>query len=138
MGYDRRIGRAFLDAGVGYGGSCFPKDVKALEYMGLLHGAHPALLRAVMEINRDQRRQIVHKLREILGSLRERRIGLLGLAFKPNTDDMRDAPSVEIAHMLLREGAAVIGYDPVAREVARRVIPDLDLAQTPYETSSGM
>ena len=67
MGYDKRIGRAFLDAGVGYGGSCFPKDVKALEYMGLLHGAHPALLRAVMEINRDQRRQIVHKLREMLG-----------------------------------------------------------------------
>ena len=90
--------------GSAYGGCCFPKDVKALEYMGLLHGAHPALLRAVMEINRDQRRQVIHKLREMLGTLRGRKIGLLGLAFKPNTDDMRDAPSVEIAHMLLREG----------------------------------
>jgi UDPglucose 6-dehydrogenase len=137
MGYDRRIGRAFLDAGVGFGGSCFPKDVKALEYMALLHGAHPALLRAVMDINRDQRRQVVYKLREILGTLRERKIGLLGLAFKPNTDDMREAPSVEIAHMLMREGAEVWGYDPVANRVAERVIPELKLAPSPYELAEG-
>lgn len=135
MGYDKRIGRAFLDAGVGYGGSCFPKDVKALEYMGLLHGAHPALLRAVMEINRDQRRLIVQKLRELLGTLRGKRIGLLGLAFKPNTDDMRDAPSVEVAHMLIREGAAVQGYDPVAMPVAERVMPEVKLAKSPYEAA---
>ncbi len=137
MGYDKRIGRAFLDAGVGFGGSCFPKDVKALEYMALLHGAHPSLLRAVMEINRDQRRQVVYKLRDLLGSLRDRKIGLLGLAFKPNTDDMRDAPSVEIAHMLMREGADVHGYDPVAHPVARRVIPELPLAQNPYDLAVG-
>ena len=133
MGYDKRIGRAFLDAGVGFGGSCFPKDVKALEYMGLLHGAHPALLRAVMEINRDQRRQVVHKLRESLGSLEDRKIGLLGLAFKPNTDDMRDAPSVEVANMLLREGAQVWGYDPVSAHVAGRIIPSMHLASSPYD-----
>lgn len=138
MGYDKRIGRAFLDAGVGYGGSCFPKDVKALEYMGLLHGAHPALLRAVMEINRDQRRRIVHKLRETLGgSLFEKRIGLLGLAFKPNTDDMRDAPSVEIAHMLIRENAEVRGYDPVSMPVAERVMPELTLAKNAYALAEG-
>jgi UDPglucose 6-dehydrogenase len=137
MGYDKRIGRAFLDAGVGFGGSCFPKDVKALEYMGLLHGAHPALLRTVMEINRDQRRQILYKLREALGTLRDRKVGLLGLAFKPNTDDMRDAPSVEIAHMLLREGAQVVGYDPVAHQVAERVIPELALAKNPYDLAAG-
>ncbi len=137
MGYDKRIGRAFLDAGVGFGGSCFPKDVKALEYMGLLHGAHPALLRAVMDINRDQRRQVIHKLRELLGTLRGRKIGLLGLAFKPNTDDMRDAPSVEIAHMLLREGATVVGYDPVAHTTAPRAIPELQLARNPYELAEG-
>jgi UDPglucose 6-dehydrogenase len=136
MGYDKRIGRAFLDAGVGFGGSCFPKDVKALEYMALLHGAHPSLLRAVMEINRDQRRQVVQKLREMLGTLRDRRIGLLGLAFKPNTDDMRDAP-IEIAHMLLREGAQVAGYDPVAHPVAQRVMPELPLAPNPYELAVG-
>jgi UDPglucose 6-dehydrogenase len=133
MGYDKRIGRAFLDAGVGFGGSCFPKDVKALEYMGLVHGAHPALLRTVMEINRDQRRQVVQKLREQLGTLRDRKVGILGLAFKPNTDDMRDAPSVEIAHMLLREGAAVMGYDPVAHQVAERVVPEISLAKNPYD-----
>jgi UDPglucose 6-dehydrogenase len=137
MGYDKRIGRAFLDAGIGYGGSCFPKDVKALEYMALLHGAHPQLLRAVMEINRDQRRHIVHQLRDVLGSLRDRKIGLLGLAFKPNTDDMRDAPSVDIAHMLLREGAEVCAYDPVAHGVAERVIPQMPLAQSPYEMAKG-
>ncbi|PKO23000.1 MAG: UDP-glucose 6-dehydrogenase [Chloroflexi bacterium HGW-Chloroflexi-1] len=137
MGYDKRIGRAFLDAGVGFGGSCFPKDVKALEYMGLLHGAHPALLNAVMAINRDQRRQIVYKLRDALGALQDRKIGLLGLAFKPNTDDMRDAPSVEIAHMLVREGAQVAGYDPVAHQVAQRVVPELALAKNPYELADG-
>ena len=137
MGYDKRIGRSFLDAGIGFGGSCFPKDVKALEYMALLHGAHPSLLHAVMEINRDQRRQVVHRLRELLGSLRERKIGLLGLAFKPNTDDMREAPSVDIAHMLLREGAEVWGYDPEAHTVAGRVIPELRLAKNPYELAEG-
>ncbi len=137
MGYDKRIGRAFLDAGVGFGGSCFPKDVKALEYMGLLHGAHPALLRAVMDINRDQRRLVVHKLRDLLGTLQGKRIGMLGLAFKPNTDDMRDAPSVEIAHMLLREGAEVVAYDPVAMPVAARVAPEIKLAANPYEVAEG-
>jgi UDPglucose 6-dehydrogenase len=136
MGYDKRIGRAFLDAGVGYGGSCFPKDVKALEYMGLLHGAHPALLRAVMEINRDQRRQVVHKLRTTLGNLTGRKLGLLGLAFKPNTDDMRDAPSVEIANMLARENAVVWGYDPVSHQVAERVMPEVKLAANPYDLAA--
>ena len=137
MGYDQRIGRAFLDAGVRYGGSCFPKDVKALEYMGLLHGAHPALLRAVMDINRDQRRLIVHKLRELLGQLEGKRIGLLGLAFKPNTDDMRDAPSIDVAMMLQREGAEVLGYDPVSMSVAERVLPGVELRQSPYELAEG-
>ncbi|MCU0507209.1 MAG: UDP-glucose/GDP-mannose dehydrogenase family protein [Anaerolineae bacterium] len=137
MGYDKRIGRAFLDAGVGYGGSCFPKDVKALEYMGLLHGAHPALLRAVMDINRDQRRLIVHKLREVLGTLDGKLIGMLGLAFKPNTDDMRDAPSIEVAHMLQREGAAVRGYDPVAMGVATKMAPSVEMCANPYDLAEG-
>ncbi len=137
MGYDKRIGRAFLDAGIGFGGSCFPKDVKALEYMGLVHGAHPALLRTVMEINRDQRRLVLHRLRETLGSLRDKRIGLLGMAFKPNTDDMRDAPSVDIAHMLLREGAEVRAFDPVAQQVAERIIPEVDFAKSSYDLAEG-
>ncbi|NOZ29116.1 MAG: UDP-glucose/GDP-mannose dehydrogenase family protein [Chloroflexi bacterium] len=137
MGYDRRIGHAFLDAGIGWGGSCFPKDVKALEHMALVHGAHPSLLRAVMEINRDQRRLVILKLRELLGTLRDRTIGLLGLAFKPNTDDMREAPSVEIAHLLLSEGAHVRGYDPIAMETAARVLPGVELVSDPYQMAEG-
>ena len=133
MGYDERIGHHFLDAGVGYGGSCFPKDVKALAHMGALHGCHPQLLRAVMEINRDKRREVVQKLRDLLHGLQNKKIGLLGLAFKPNTDDMREAPSVEVAHLARREGATVKGYDPVAHETAEREMPWLKLADDPYD-----
>ncbi len=137
MGYDKRIGRYFLDAGLGYGGSCFPKDVLALEHMALIHGTHPALLRAVMDINRDQRRKVIHKLRAELGGLRDRTVGLLGLAFKPNTDDMREAPAVELAHLLRNEGAVVKGYDPVAMPVASRELPELQLAEDPYALADG-
>jgi UDPglucose 6-dehydrogenase len=105
--------------------------------MALVHGAHPALLRAVMDINHDQRRQVVHKLREVLGSLREQTIGLMGLAFKPNTDDMREAPATDIARMLLHEGAQVRGYDPVAMEVAARMLPEIALAADPYQMATG-
>ena len=97
---DKRIGHAFLDAGLGWGGSCFPKDVKALAHMAVLHGTHPQLLQAVMEINRNQRRRVVLKLRKALGSLNDKVIGVLGLSFKPNTDDIRDAPALEVIHLL--------------------------------------
>jgi len=137
MGYDKRIGHAFLDAGVGYGGSCFPKDVKALAYMAEIKGRHPQLLRAVMEINTDQRRAVVRKLEQALGSLRDKRIGLLGLAFKPNTDDMREAPSVHIARMLRTAGAHVRAYDPVAMKVAARVVPEVELAEDAYALAEG-
>lgn len=133
MGLDKRIGRAFLDAGIGYGGSCFPKDVKALEHMAEKAGCHPQLLRAVMEINTDQRRQVVQKLRDVLGDLHGKCIGLLGLAFKPNTDDMREAASIDIARMLQAEGVMVKGYDPVAMTVAAKVMPDVILCEDPYE-----
>jgi UDPglucose 6-dehydrogenase len=133
MGMDQRIGPAFLDAGIGFGGSCFPKDVKALTYMAEVNGLHPQLLRAVMEINRDQRRQVVVKLRNLLGSLRDKTIALLGLAFKPNTDDIREAPSIDIIHLLANEGARVRAYDPVAMEGARRVLEGVALCNDPYE-----
>src|SRR3989442_2743718 len=119
MGYDKRIGRAFLDAGLGYGGSCFPKDVRALAHMAGEAGLHPQLLNAVMEINHDQRRLIVTKLSLILGSLRGCTIGILGLAFKPNTDDMREAPSVDIIRWVTSQGAMVQVYDPVAMQTGR-------------------
>ncbi len=135
MGLDQRIGPAFLDAGLGFGGSCFPKDVKALTYMAEVNGLHPQLLRAVMEINRDQRRQIIVKLRNILGNLRDKNIGLLGIAFKPNTDDIREAPSLDLAHLLMNEGACLRAYDPVAMENARRVLEGVSLYNDPYEVA---
>jgi UDPglucose 6-dehydrogenase len=136
MGLDHRIGAAFLDAGIGWGGSCFPKDVRALEYMAATNGCHPQLLRAVMDINRDARRHLVTKLRDALGgSVSGRRIGVLGLSFKPNTDDMRDAPSVTVIHQLANEGANVVAYDPVAMRNAERIVPHVTLAATAYEAA---
>jgi len=132
MGLDRRIRPEFLDAGVGYGGSCFPKDVKALEHMASMAGAHPQLLRAVMEINRDMRRRVLQKVRGTLGSVEDRTIGVLGLAFKPNTDDLREAPAVEIIHLLMSEGAKIKAYDPAANEAARKVLPGVELCADAY------
>ena len=137
MGYDPRIGRMFLDAGLGYGGSCFPKDVKALAHMANVQGRHPQLLLAVMDINHDQRRLVVDKVRDLLGGLEEKVIGLLGLAFKPNTDDMRDAPAIEIAQMLQNGGARVQGYDPVSMVVAGRQMPGVKLCEDAYEAAGG-
>jgi UDPglucose 6-dehydrogenase len=137
MGYDNRIGHGYLDAGVGYGGSCFPKDVKALTYMAEIKGRHPQLLRAVMDINDDQRRQVVRKLDQALGGLRGKTVGLLGLAFKPNTDDMREAPAVYVARMLQSAGAEVRGYDPVANGVAKRQLPEVDLSDNAYDLAAG-
>ena len=134
MGYDKRIGHHFLDAGVGYGGSCFPKDVKALAHMATTHGSHPQLLKAVMDINHYQRVHIIQKLRELLGTkLGGKTIGLMGLAFKPNTDDMREAPAAEIARTLMRAGAAVKGYDPVAMPVATKMLPELRVVKNVYD-----
>ena len=132
MGYDRRIGPLFLDAGLGYGGSCFPKDVKALAYMAADKGRHPQLLYAVMEINDDRRPMAVERVKEILGDLGGKIIGLLGLSFKPNTDDMRDAPSIEIAHSLIAGGARVRAYDPVAIEVAKSNMPEVEMCSDAY------
>jgi UDPglucose 6-dehydrogenase len=122
MGHDKRIGKAMLGAGLGYGGSCFPKDVRALAHMADEAGLHPQLLHAVMDINHDQRRHIVTKLTSILGSLRGSTIGILGLAFKPNTDDMREAPAVDIIRWITSQGAEVRVYDPVAMETGRETL----------------
>lgn len=138
MGADRRIGPYFLDAGVGYGGSCFPKDVLALKHMATVQGRHPQLLQAVIDINDSQRHQVIVKLRELLGEdLSSKTIGLLGLAFKPDTDDMRDAPSITIATMLLEAGACVKGFDPVAMDNARRLMKEVTLCKDSYEVAQG-
>jgi UDPglucose 6-dehydrogenase len=137
MGYDKRIGLFFLDAGLGYGGSCFPKDVKALAYMAAEKGRHPQLLNAVMDINNDRRPMAVNRLKEMIGDLQGREVGLLGLSFKPNTDDMRDAPSIDIAKSLQNLGASVRGYDPVAMEVAAPLLPGVVMVSDPYELAEG-
>ena len=122
MGTDHRIAEHFLGAGIGWGGSCFPKDVKALIHMAELYGERPEILRSVSHVNYDQRKRVIQKLRHILGGYRGKTIGLLGLAFKPNTDDMRDAPSISIINMLQNEGAEIKAYDPEAQDNAKRVL----------------
>ncbi len=115
VGLDHRLGPHFLKAGVGYGGSCFPKDTSALKQLASNSGYHFQLLSAVIEVNELQKRRVINKLQKYLGRLRGKRIALLGLAFKANTDDMREAPSVVLASRLLAEGAEVRAYDPVAK-----------------------
>jgi UDPglucose 6-dehydrogenase len=137
MGLDQRIGKQFLSAGVGWGGSCFPKDVKALAYMAEVNGCHPQLLRAVVEINRDARRSVLLKAREELGSLDERIVGVLGIAFKPNTDDIRDAPALEIIRLFQNEGAHVRAYDPAARDNARAILRGVQFPESPAAVAEG-
>ena len=114
IGHDRRIGKSFLRAGVGFGGSCFPKDSLALKQLAANSGYHFQVLNAVIEVNELQKRRVIGKLTEVLGSLRGKRVALLGLAFKPNTDDTREAPAFVLAGRLLAEGADVVVWDPVA------------------------
>ncbi len=132
MGFDQRIGKQFLDAGLGYGGSCFPKDVKALAYMAEELGQEPRILHSVMEVNNSRRNQVVERLDEMLGGLKGRTIGLLGLAFKANTDDMREAPSIDIAEALLAAGSKVRAYDPVAMDVAQPLLPKVQMVDDAY------
>jgi UDPglucose 6-dehydrogenase len=114
MGLDHRLGKHFLKAGIGFGGSCFPKDISALKQLAGNSGYHFQLLSSVIEVNELQKRRVIGKLQKHLGPLRHKRIALLGLAFKPGTDDMREAPSLVLASRLLAEGAEVTTWDPVA------------------------
>ena len=137
MGYDARIGPYFLDAGLGYGGSCFPKDVKALAHMADEKGRHPQLLQAVMDINDDRRRVLVEKIRDGVGEFDGKVIGVLGLTFKPNTDDLREAPALDIAERLLKAGAKVRAYDPVGMPGAAKLMPAVEMAEDPYALAEG-
>jgi UDPglucose 6-dehydrogenase len=135
VGLDHRLGPHFLRAGLGFGGSCFPKDVSALKQLAGNEGYHFQLLAAVIEVNELQKRRVVQKLQKYLGSLRGTTIALLGLAFKANTDDMREAPSLVLASRLLAEGAEVRGWDPVAD--ARALVPHLKQCSTPLDAVAG-
>jgi UDPglucose 6-dehydrogenase len=137
MGHDERIGSMFLEAGIGYGGSCFPKDVKALSHMAQEAGCHPQLLRAVTDINADQRRRFVRKLQEHLGDLSDRKVSVWGLAFKQNTDDMRESPALDVIRMIEQRGATVRAFDPAAMENAAKLLPNTSMCASPYEAAEG-
>jgi UDPglucose 6-dehydrogenase len=133
MGLDDRIGAKFLQAGIGFGGSCFPKDVDALKQLAGNSGYHFQLLTAVIEVNDLQKRRVIGKLQKHLGGLAGKRVALLGLAFKPNTDDMREASSLVLAARLQADGAAVAAYDPVAEEQARKLVSGITFAASPLD-----
>lgn len=138
MGLDKRIGRHFLNAGIGYGGSCFPKDTRAQLKIAEKVDYDFQILRAVIEVNRLQRERFAEKVKRTLGgSLEGKRLAVMGLAFKPNTDDLRDAPALDIIAMLQKDGAAVSAYDPVAIRHAAPLLPDVRLTADPYEAVAG-
>ncbi len=137
MGFDHRIGHHFLQAGVGYGGSCFPKDVKALAYIAEGNNVHPRILNSVVEVNDYQRKRIMEKVAEELTELKGKKVALLGLAFKENTDDLRESPAMAIAEHLLTGGAIVNAFDPVAMENAAKELPGLNFCNDAYEAVEG-
>jgi UDPglucose 6-dehydrogenase len=137
MGLDERIGPQFLRAGIGYGGSCLPKDVKALAHMASIYGSHPQLLNAVLQINVDQRRRLVRRLRQILDNLEGATVAVLGLAYKPDTDDVRDSPAIDVIRLLDYEGATIRAHDPVANQNLAEILPDVTYCSDPYEAVTG-
>ena len=137
MGLDRRIGRAFLDAGIGFGGFCLPKDLQAFVRIGEKHGCDFSLLREVERINAERIDMALKKLQNHLGSVRGRTVAVLGLAFKPNTDDIRFAPSLELIQRLLKEQATVKVYDPKAMPKAQRIVRSVEFCADAYEAADG-
>ncbi len=137
MGLDGRIGRKFLHPGPGFGGSCFPKDTRALLQIGDDHEVEMGVIRAAIIANERQKDIMVRKIKNSLGKLKGSKIGVLGLSFKPNTNDMRDAPSVHIINKLLEEGAIIRVYDPVAMEDAKELLPSVKYSRSSYEALKG-
>jgi UDPglucose 6-dehydrogenase len=137
MGLDRRIGGKFLHAGVGYGGSCFPKDTEALVRIGEAVGYDVQIVKSAIQVNLERSRVAVQKLEKLVGSLSGKTICLLGLSFKPNTDDVREAPALKIAARLRVAGATVRGFDPIAMDRVRAMDPDIVLCADEWEALSG-
>lgn len=138
MSYDKRVAGQFLNAGIGYGGSCFPKDVKSLAMVATDHQIDATLFRSIIEVNNTMRQFFVSKVTKLLGgSLKGKEVAVWGLSFKPNTDDMREAPSIDIVQGLQAAGANVRAYDPMAMEVATRILSDLKLCSDAYEAAAG-
>lgn len=132
LGMDKRIGPKFLHPGPGFGGSCFPKDVKALAHLAQDHEYDFKIVDAVIAVNAHQREVILDKARQALGSFQGKIVAILGLSFKPDTDDTRESPAIHVAQASLREGAAVQAYDPAAMDEARRALPEIRCANNPY------
>ena len=137
LGMDRRIGPKFLHAGPGFGGSCFPKDTAALSMIGRQFSSPTRIVDAVIEVNAKQRESMIPKIEKLAGGLEGKRVAVLGLAFKPETNDMRDAPSVDIIRGLGKRGATVIAYDPIATNEAREILPHIEFASDEYEAVTG-
>jgi UDPglucose 6-dehydrogenase len=134
MGLDNRIGRKFLHAGPGFGGSCFPKDTHALVAIAAKHDYRIRIVQAAIEVNEAQRQLMIRKIKNAMGEVKGKTIAMLGLSFKPNTDDMRDAPSIAIIEGLQKEGARIQAYDPVAMDEARKFLKDVHYAEETYDT----
>jgi UDPglucose 6-dehydrogenase len=137
IGMDKRIGQSFLQPGPGYGGSCFPKDTSALLSVAEHYGGESLIVAAAIEVNRRQRLAMVEKIERLVGNLEGKTLAVLGLSFKPQTDDMREAPAVDIIKSLAARGARVRAYDPVAMEQAKRCLPDIEYAADEYEAVAG-
>lgn len=135
MGLDKRIGRSFLDAGIGFGGFCLPKDLEAFMWISKKMGYDFELLKAVKNINEEQKKIFAKKIEDTLWVLKDKTIGVLGLAFKPNTDDMRFAPSIDIINMLQADGARIKAYDPAAMGKAKNILKDVQYCKSPYEVA---
>jgi UDPglucose 6-dehydrogenase len=137
MGLDRRIGSKFLHPGPGFGGSCFPKDAHAISNLARRKGYDFEIINAVLRVNARQRKLMVEKITKMIGELRGKTVGILGMAFKPNTNDIRDSPAIEIIKDLLQSGARVRAYDPAAMEEAQRVFTEVTFCQDAYDTVKG-
>jgi UDPglucose 6-dehydrogenase len=137
VGMDRRIGSKFLHPGPGFGGSCFPKDTRALSVIGRAYDSPTTIVDAVIDVNDRQRKSMLPKIEKIVGGVRGKRVAVFGLSFKPETDDMRDAPSVEIIRGLIDAGASVVAYDPVAQSEAEKYLPKIEYAEDEYAAATG-
>jgi UDPglucose 6-dehydrogenase len=138
IGLDRRIGSKFLHAGPGFGGSCFPKDTRSVAHFASQHGERLEVVEAVIRVNQRQRERMIEKIVDVLGGdAQGKTVGVLGLSFKPETDDMRDAPSIDIIQGLLERGAAVRAFDPQAMPVAKPLLPDITLCDDAYDVCAG-
>jgi UDPglucose 6-dehydrogenase len=137
MGLDGRIGRKFLHPGPGFGGSCFPKDTHALVHIGRKHNCEMEIVQSTIQVNERQKERMIEKIKEMVGGVQGKTIGILGLAFKPNTDDMREASSISIIQGLQKKGARIKAYDPEAMEEAKKILQDVTYCTGPYEVAEG-